>query len=246
MTVDRKVLSYLVCGLALLLAGCGTTGKFVYPHSSQNLWHIPANPANNCKIAVLPFEDERGSKNQFATYFLGWLPLVPYGWITYERPDAAKTFMSITEYNFTPTEDLAKAAAYSTLRSNICKNAFFSFGNDEADYYLKGIFSSTTYVGKSYTYCISLLSGYLHIFGLPAGSSTNHIDLKLVLVGRDREKIVWQKDYSKEWAVVQGLYYNWGDDCLGFSILFQEIMNDALPRIQQAIAQDSLNSEKIE
>ncbi|MCK5595677.1 hypothetical protein KAI19_05810, partial [bacterium] len=94
-----------------VLSGCGTTAKFIYPAKGRNLIRFPDGPAYQKKVAVVPFEDMRGDKNQYGTYFLYLIPLMPFGYMEYERPDAARMFNTIAEFDFDMSEDLAKAAA---------------------------------------------------------------------------------------------------------------------------------------
>jgi hypothetical protein len=77
---------------------------------------------------------------QSGTLWLYLIPLMPFGWMECDRPEAARMFLTIVEFDFTPGEDLAKAAAYSLRRSNLFKDAFFTFGGgkDKADYILTG------------------------------------------------------------------------------------------------------------
>ena len=65
---------------------------------------------------------------------------MPFGWVDYNRPDAARTFLTVNEFAFTPSEDLPKAAALSLRRSNLFSDAYFTFGGekDKADFVLCG------------------------------------------------------------------------------------------------------------
>jgi len=90
-----KKIAALLFSISLLatLNGCGTTAKFVYPDDNGKLIRFTDGPAYAKKIVVTPFEEMRGSKNQTGTYFLYLIPLMPYGWGEYERPDAARMFL---------------------------------------------------------------------------------------------------------------------------------------------------------
>lgn len=213
-----------------LLSGCGTTAKFIYPAKGRNLIRFDDGPAYQKKIAVVPFEDMRGDKNQYGTYFLYLIPLMPFGYAEYERPDAARMFNTIAEFDFDMSEDLAKAAAYSLRKSGLFVDAFFTFGGDKekAQLLLEGEVFSTIYNGKIFSYGLSAYGPLLWFFGLPMGTSRNDVVLNLKLTDLISGKGIWEKNYNLTHKIVQGLYYHYGHDVKGYAYLMQEIMNDAV------------------
>ena len=146
-------------------------------------------------------------------------------------------FCSIAQFEFTPTEDLAKAAAYSLRKSCLFDDAFFTFGadKDKANYILCGTVTSSRYTGKIISYGVSVVCPYLWILGLPCGTSKDEIALQLSLVDGTSKKVLWQKSYEMTDSITQGLYYEFGHDVLAYSQLMQEIMNDAVRGINQAL-----------
>ena len=83
----------------------------------------------------------------------------------------------------------------------------------------------------------------LWFFGLPAGTSTNLLDIKLSLTDReDRE--LWSHAFSRDDTITQGLSYNWGNDALQFASLLQTGMNEALQSLARELPkiQDSVQS----
>lgn len=234
-----RILSVL--SAVLFLSGCGTTAKFVYPAKGSNLVNFPDGPIYDKKIAVTPFDDSRGDTNSAGTIFLYLIPLMPYGWVEYERPDAARMFLTIAEFDFTPSEDLAKAAAYSFRRSNLFKDAFFTYGGekDKADYLFHGEIISTKYDGTMFSYGLSIYGPIFHYLGLPSGRSYNVLTLNLKLTDIKSSKILWDKNYDKAYAIMQGLYYSFGDDIKGYPKLMQDIMNDAITDINKTLRKES-------
>src|SRR5208337_4685591 len=63
--------------------------------------------------------------------------------------------------------------------------------------------------------------------GAPIGSSTNRLDIELRLEDKD-ENSLWTYDFSGEEWLVQGLYYNAGDDMTHMAGLMEQAMNAAL------------------
>ena len=150
-----------------ILTGCGTTAKFVYPSSMNKLVELDSVPIHNKTVAVLPYDDYRNDENSFAPMLLSYLPLAPFGYINYSRPDAARMFATVEELDFTPSEDLAKATPLSLRYSNLFKDIFFTFGGqkNEADYVWDGRIYSTHYHGKLITYGLSVYGSFLWYFG---------------------------------------------------------------------------------
>jgi hypothetical protein len=231
----RKIIFATSSLLILLLVGCGTTAKFIYPAKGQNLIRFSDGPAYQKKVAVTPFEEMRGDENQAGTYFLYLIPLMPFGYAEYERPEAARMFLSIAEFDFDASEDLAKAAAYSLRKSGLFKDAFFTFGGDKdkADFLLEGKTLSTTYKGTLWTYGLSVYGPLLWFIGLPAGTSQNDLSLVLKMTDLQKGKLVWEKKYEMKQKIVQWLYYKMGHDAKGYAYLMQEIMNDAVEDINR-------------
>ena len=74
----------------ILLAGCSMQRKFTYPIDGP-IARKNTNPPD-LKIAVVPLQDGRPSKNVSATFLLYMIPVMPCGWMTYERPEASTLF----------------------------------------------------------------------------------------------------------------------------------------------------------
>ena len=79
------------------------------------------------------------------------------------------------------------------------------------------------------------------IYALPAGTSTNLLEVTLSLTDRD-DRELWSYSFSRDDTITQGLYCNWGDDALQFASLMETAMNGALenlarelPRIRDAV-----------
>lgn len=228
--------SLLFIVLVAALAGCGTTAKFIYPADSSKLVHVCDSPKHDMSVAVVPFEDHRPSKNNSAGWWLYLIPAMPWGEATYERPDGARMFFSINEYNFDVPEDLAKAAATSLRQSGMFKDVFFTYGGekDNAGLLLKGTIDSTLYKGKIISYGLSVYGPLLWYVGLPGGESINHLSIKLQLVDRRTNQVRWEHAFSKDSSVVQSLYYNTGQDCINYAAMMQEGMNEAILALDAA------------
>jgi len=243
----KKVIFLILLSVSLsLFVGCGTTAKFVYPSKYDNLIQLYKEPKYSLKVAVLPFEEKRGDENSFAGFWLYLIPIVPYGQISYDRPDAARVFNTINEFNFNVVEDIAKAVVTSLKRSNLFQDVYFTFGGDksEADLIITGDVISTKYVGKTYSYGLSVYGPVLWFFGLPAGSSEDALSLKIYLNKQGGKTTLWEYAFDKDDSIVQGLYYKWGHDVKAYTSLMEEGMNEAIKSLDEKLSNIPLEKLK--
>lgn len=221
---------------AVLCFGCNTQGKWTYPVDDSQLYRSPVKNPAGLTIAVLPFREARPLTNRSATVFLYLIPLMPFGFVNYERPEAAQMFNTIGKYELQLDEDLAKAVVRSVEESGLVRRVYFTLGGEtkEADLVLQGTARGTTYHGKIISYCLSAFGPLLWIFGLPAGTSDNTLEFTLSLKSREGNEL-WTHSFSGKESIVQGLYYNWGNDALNFATLMQLGMNEALKDLEQKL-----------
>ena len=234
--IMKKNIAFLIIAtICLLITGCGTTGKFVYPSDMRQLTVLSQEPVYNKTIAIMPFYDYRANDNSAGTIALYAIPLFPYGYCTYDRPEAASSFVSIINFDMNMSEDLAKATATSLRRSNLFENAFYTFGErkDTADFNLTGDVYVFLYKGKVFSYGLSIIGPALTLFGAPAGTSLNKIEAKLYLRKKGSQKILWEYTINKEGYYIQFLYHRMGWDVKLFSELYQLAMNDAIMDLEK-------------
>ncbi len=215
------------------LLGCNTHAKWTYPLDSAHL-HKSVQRQYDLTIAVMPFREERPSVNRSATLLLYLIPLMPFGWVTYERPEAAQSFITIKEFDFQLDEDLGKAAARSLDQSGIVRRSYFTFGGEtrEADYILKGTAKSTRYKGRILSYGLSAFGPLLWYIAFPAGTSENLLHIEFLLVDQRGEEH-WRFKYEDSESIVQGLYYNWGNDAVNFAAIMENAMNAGLRNLEE-------------
>jgi hypothetical protein len=220
----------------LFLCGCGTPAKWTYPINLDSLYRSPAT-RSDLVIGVLPFREARPRKNQVATLFVYLIPLSPFGWLTYERPEYARSFNTVLEYDFQLDEDFGKAVTKSFDTSGLFRRVYFILDGEtaEADYILRGTARRAVYEGTVWSYGLSAFGPLLWFIGLPSGTSTNSIDIELELIDRDDE-VVWSFRASRDHEITQGLYYNRGNDVLHFSTLMESLMNEALRDLEPRLS----------
>lgn len=228
--------------VSVALIGCNTQAKWTYPLHSSELFRSSIE-RSDLVIGVLPFKEDRPVRNRAGTMWLYLIPLMPYGFVSYERPEAARMFNTIAEYEFQVDEDLGKAATRSLEQSGLFKRVYFTLGGEtrEADYLFEGSARRTHYDGKMITYGLSVYGPLLWFLGLPAGTSGNEVELTFRLLDDDLNE-VWSHSYVGREAITQGLYYNFGNDVLNFATLMEQAMNGALRDLAQHL--DELRAKR--
>lgn len=231
--MEKVFLTLLVLFLCFSLVGCGAHAKFIYPHDYKTLLQLYNKPKYAVNVGVLPFEDERGDVNNSGGYMLYLIPLMPFGRAHYNRPEAAESFNTISRFDFSPSEDLAKAIATSLRKANIFGNVYFSYGGDKSDFLVTGNILSTEYKGTIYSYGLSVFGPNLWFLGIPCGSSYNQLALNLYLKDGETKDILWEYSFDKENKITQGLYYRFGRDAKAYSTMMQEGANEAVASLAE-------------
>jgi hypothetical protein len=229
-----------VVALAVLLSGCASRAAFIYT-SSEKLANCPEKPLA-LKVAVMPFEDVRGQKNTNA-FLLGLIPFMPFGTITYERPDAANGFMYHGAYNFRPADDYAKATVEELKQNKFFDEVFFSQREKEPgiDLVMNGKIIVTSYDAKNFSYMVGPYGAYLWLLGLPASSTNNNIDINLTLKRATDGVELWHHKIKKDWHMVGGIYYNWGSDFDGYPLMMQEGLHEGMESLLKQIKEKDIS-----
>jgi len=223
----QRVLLVLV--LTLVAWGCASRAAFNYqlsPRVSASNAPIPI------KVAVLPFRDLRGENNT-NSLLLYMIPLMPFGWINYDRPDAANGFLFHAAYNFRPPEDLAKAAVDELQQDQFFSEVFLTQREHEpgVDLILSGEIQEARYDAKMISYGLSVEGPLLWFFGLPAGTTHNGLMLTMALKRASDEQTVWSHKVSGNWGKTVGLYYNWAADFDGIPLILKEGLHEGMTRL---------------
>lgn len=203
-TIGRITLLVIV---GLGLQGCFTR-EITYPMEPIIKVDYP-NPT--ASIIVAPAVDKRGNKRREYTIYLELIPLVPYGWTYSDRPEIGAFFSTISHFRATMTEEIPQAIADHLQRSGYASDVRFDAQSRDADYVLEVDLLRSRYRNRRYTYCMSVAGVFLYFVAFPVGESTMFLELDLRLKDRDGE-IVWTHTLDEEYSILQGLYYNWGDD----------------------------------
>lgn len=229
--MSRPVLAAALL-LSLAAIGCGTTAKWTYPPNEATRY--TATESHPQRVAVKMGSDQRSSENSnmFAMYLI---PINPWGWMEYQRPEAARMYNTVVEYDMDMSKDPALAVAEEFKRSKLFPQAYFTYGGDTDGAWVCEVTPvKFAYNGRVYSYGLSVFGPLLWFLGLPAGRSECDLEFHLSLKNASGKE-VWFGSLSGSDVVRNGLYYNWGRDVSGFVTVFEREMQQVLPQIEAAV-----------
>jgi len=224
--------------LVSLLAGCTNVATFDYNSAPGSTVSLREAGTASKTIAVLPFLDQRGSGisspgeiGERGSLYLGFIPLMPFGYLIKSEPEKTDDFVSLGRFHFDPVNDLANAAMVSLKGSNLF--AKVTRANDlkqaQTDYIWRGKLLNTAYRGNMYSYCITyFLSHVFWIIGVPSGTSWNRLAVRFELAERASGKVVWSYDFDREDSITHWIYARVGKDTSMYALLMKLAMNNAL------------------
>lgn len=240
--MKKRLYALLLIICLMIIAGCATPAvKWTYPPpGGKGLKALHEKPPLPLKVAVLPFRERRANDNTDLSWFY-LVPLVPFGWMDYDRPEYAGHFMTVANYTINPMEDFPQVLLKSLQEANLFQEVFFTYGADleKADLLLAGEVVSTYYNGKQWSWCLSIVGSELGAaFGLPKYTSENKLEINLALKNIKSERNLWAYTFSKSWSVNQGYYYNRGRDVEGYPKLMQEGLTQAIWALNEKIGRE--------
>ena len=197
------------------------------------------DPGSGSKsVAVLPFMDQRNVSGvevrhagDSGSLYLGFIPLMPAGFVTKSAPENSDGFVSLGRYHFDVANDLADAAVLSLKASNLFERVTLAntLEQAEADYIWRGRVNSTYYSGAMLSYCVTYFaSPVLWVVGAPSGVSTNELLVDFELIERSTGEVVWSGSYGGRDSVAHWLYAHIGQDVSLYPVLMKQAMNSAL------------------
>ena len=244
------ILSAAFAAAALVLSACTNVAKFDYQSAPGTLAKLREPGSATKSIAVMPFMDQRGMGNfdpalsasahdvgDHGSFFLGFIPLMPFGYVEKTQPENSEDFVSLGRFHFDVQNDLAAASIASLKSSGLFKNVTKANNAAQAanaDYIWRGSVNSTFYRGRMFSYGITYcFSHILWIVGIPSGSSTNELGVKFELVDRASGDVVWSFNYLNCDYLNHWIYARVGKDVSIYPRLMKEAMNQALYKLSQ-------------
>ena len=230
-----RVVFAFVALLSLFVSGCASgSARFDYATATTPMALFnDARPTTS--IAVLPFVDMRSTYNAsadtYGSYLWGFVPLLPGGFAGSAYPETHPRFISLGNFDFSPAEDLAKAAHHSLAYSGLFNAAVRADSVEAADtdWILRGILTHTGYSGSRISYCVTyVLSPVLWALGAPYAVSGNELALEFQLIDRRTASVVWEYSYSGREFKTQWIYSGLGEDANLYAELTRQAINSAL------------------
>ena len=239
MRVTSKFLSAAAAGAALLLfaAACTNIAVFDYDGAPGTLLTFPGkgSPDQLRSVSVLPFTDMRGipgsAVGDSGSFYLGLIPLMPFGFVEKQEPENSKDFVSLGRYHFDPANHLAEAAQKSLAASGCFSRVKRapSFETADTDLVWEGTFKNTSYRGYYLTYGITyFFAPVLWIVGAPNGVSCNELEMEFSLRDRATGRKIWTYSFAETDSVTHWIYARNGKDVSRYPVLMKQAMNAAL------------------
>ena len=226
---------------AVLLTGCTNVARFDYNAAQGTTAAFQDAGAGAGTIAVPPFLDQRGTTHpvgDHGSFYLGFIPLMPFGYVGMDEPEKSEDFVSLGWFHFNPQVDLADSAAMSLKASNLFADVkrVGNVNQADSDYIWRGIVTNTCYSGYMYSYCITyLLSPVLWVLGAPSGTSVNELWVRFELIERKSGKAVWNYEYRGSDCINHWIYARVGKDTSLYAQMMKQAMNGALLDLSQKL-----------
>lgn len=139
--------------LILIVSSCSTPAVWSY---TPNSYELTDRKTVLKTVSIPPFRDARPDKEE-NLIFVGAIPLMPYGWADYEKPENAAAHLTSKAWkSYRPAEDFTAALA-GELKNAGTVNETFSELRKEDQYYIRGTILNTGYRGKMFSYGLASL-----------------------------------------------------------------------------------------
>lgn len=217
--------SLLLMLVLVFLTGCSNQRAWIYKAEPR----VSAAPVLNKSVAVAPLTDHRENSNTNA-WMMYMIPLMPFGWQTFNTPETVQMHMQSGLWIFKPSEDFAKAIAEELHNSSIFKEVFFTHRESEGEIALRGKILSTKYDGYMFTYGLSVYGPLLWFICLPTSYVSNDLALQLQLVDLKTQDVLWEQSYKKEDSKISIIYALQPD--FMYDRFLKDIMKEAMPSIR--------------
>jgi hypothetical protein len=216
--------------LLLVLLACGAC------QNPRSWSYAPEAPRTRVavldrSVAVLPALDQRDDDNSdSAALYL--VPLMPWGWQDFSRPETANRHMTSTMWQFRPDEDIAKAVAAELQGSGLFREAFFTMRPSEGELTMTVTVKRLAYDGKLISYGLSVFGPILWWI-LPAGTANNEMQLAFELKDRASGNTLWSGAGQRSYESGPFWIYSMPSDFEYDNLLKSIVLQDLLPALER-------------
>ena len=254
-TQSKKRTFVLGCLLVCCMLSASCFPRWEHWDYRANSYPATTQSAVNKTVAVVPLKDSR--PNESTTMFfrlpMSLIPLIPYGWAEYARPEDPATLKlhdALVEeaygqnysptpipWQFSPERDLPGAASHELSISGFFKEVVFSDQVADRDLILRGELLSTRYLAKQYLYGLGPVRFALWVVGAPMGHVSNELAIEFVLEERVTGASLWRKRYHETEEATFFLYRMPPEFYYGK--LFNRIMRDVVESLRAELARST-------
>lgn len=232
----RRAKAVVVLSLCAL-TGCASTRSWAYRPEAP----VVREPVLAKSVVVLPTEDLRTNENSnLLPLYL--IPLMPFGWMTYDTPEGPDRHLTSGAWIFRPSEDIAKAIAQDLQNLGLFKETFFGYRPSDGDLVLRSQLHSTRYNAKMITYGMSIEGPLLWLIGFPTGTYSNELRLEMRLEDQKTGQLVWSGGVTELDGGIVWIYALGAD--FHYDSLLKRGLRLSFSDLQTRLAQQSESKEK--
>jgi len=190
--------------MASALMGCSDFREWSYQPDP----HVVRAPLMAKTVVVRPLNDLRPrANNTTGAFYACFVPLVPYGRLHYNLPEQAPVWSRKGVTPFRPTQDVARAIAAELDNSGLFSEVVFSAFPADEELALNGDLIVLNDERWMTCYGITYFFGdLLWLMGAPMGGTTNELTMKLTLVDRATQDVLWSQTFSESDKKTEWIY----------------------------------------
>lgn len=213
-----------IAGIVLavsLITSCSTPKPLGWSYEPNK--HYVQENLTSKNVYVKPFKDERPETNQGSPY-ISYIPGMPFGWQTYDRPEDKKSHMATSTWEFNPSKDFAKSLETDLNASKIFKEAKYVEREVKDGILIEGTIKKCKYKSKMFTYGASIFGSWLWYLGAPSYSWKNEVELTLKCIDVKTGNILLSETYTGEFKQLRWIYSStFGTPDFEFDFIIQGI-----------------------
>lgn len=243
----RKLLVFAAgLSVAFVVAGCSNTARFSYsaaPGAMPEFTPLPGAPT----VGVMPAEDLRdvstyadgdNSNEFYGSYYLGLIPFFPFGWRSMRHPEQSGEFATLSQFDFSPAEDLADASVQSLRASRLFAKVerIRDPGKSDCTYLWRTKLRGSRYRGYILTYCVTyFVAPLLWVVGFPDAISSEDLKVDFELVDRASGQVVWKRSHDLSDSMLHWIYTRIGADANLYAMMMKYALGSSLAELSAGI-----------
>lgn len=208
--------------LLVFILNCDTPPKrFTYTPKGKSV----SKKQSKLKLAIIPFEDSRKADSTILRA-TALIPFVPWGTDTEDRPES-------DYFLFYPRDDIPETVKREFEVRGVFSEVKLSekINPKDSDYMVRGKILSTQYKGRLFYYGFSPIrlfyTSILFFLGAPIMNAENNVRFYLEFVDIKTNRILFSKEYEKDFRIWFGFYYNLSNSGANYS--YPQLVSELIP-----------------